>query len=86
MAVATRAIVQGNVLSVSTRKGSKVQDDGKSKPWEMVEVLIVGESCLAMATLDKGLEPPAVGEVVTAQIEVGVFRGQDSVRVISWLA
>lgn len=80
MAVATRAIIEGTVQAVSTRSGTN--DKG---PWTMTEVLVIGENSLAMGTLDKGLGAPKIGDKVRAQIEVGVYKGDDSVRIMAWL-
>lgn len=87
MAVKTLAIAQGTVMRVEGREGTSTNKDGTSRPWKMVDVLIVGDNTLCQAGLSRDLvnAPPSVGDVVTAQIEVGVYRDDDSVQIVKWL-
>lgn len=87
MAVKTLAIAQGAVMRVEGREGTSTNADGTVRPWKMINVLIVGENTLCQAGLARDLvnAPPSVGDVVTAQIEVGVYRDDDSVQIVKWL-
>lgn len=83
MAVKTLAIAQGAIMRVEGREGTR----GDGTPWKMVNVLIVGDNTLCQGTLARDLmgNVPSVGDVVAAQIEVGVYRDDDSVQIVKWL-
>lgn len=81
MAVKTLAIVEGAVMRIEKRSG-KTKDD---KDWAMTQVLIVGDDTLCQATLARGVTEPGQGEYIRAQIEVGVYRDDDSVTLVKYL-
>ncbi len=82
MAVATKAIVEGSVLAISKKSGVSKKS---GEAYEMIEVLIIGEFCLANCTLDKGVKLPEVGQKVRARVEVSVYGGEDQTRLLGWL-
>ena len=83
MAVATRAIIEGQVMSVDVRSGVSKKT---GEPYSMTEVLVIGPDTLCVGTLAVGVPAPKPGDKVRARIEVGVYGGQDSARVLAWLA
>jgi len=80
MAVKTQALVEGTVMRTQTRSGTK---DGNA--WSMTNLLIIGDKCLADATVARGLEVPPDGTLVRGVLEIGVYRDDDSVTVVEWL-
>lgn len=81
MAVKTLAIIEGVCMRVENRSGTTT----KGEAWAMTSVLIVGDDTLCQATLARGLSAPGVGEMIRAQVEIGVYRDDDSVTLVKYL-
>lgn len=82
MAVATKAIVEGQVVSVNVRKGVSKRT---SEKYEMIEVLIIGENTLANCTLGQGVNAPEVGAKVRGRVVISVYGQEDQTKLEAWL-
>lgn len=84
MAISSKVIVKGSAVRIETREG-KTKDD---KPWKRHNVLIVGPACIAEVTFqgDGALKLPEVNKPVELLVEVDVFRDDDTLRAIEYLA
>lgn len=83
MAVKTNAIIEGIVSRVSVRSYAAIE--GKREAGTMTDVLVVGDYTLAMCTLGRGVATPALGEFITALVEIDVFREDDSVKIVQYI-
>lgn len=81
MAVKTLAIIEGAVMRIEKRSGKTT----KGEAWAMTEVLVIGDDTLCQATLGRGVTEPGQGEYIRAQVEIGVYRDDDSVTLVKYL-
>jgi len=77
MSVATRVLVQGNVVQRSERKGVSKQT---GEVWERVDVLIFGPNCVAEVGFrgEAVKQAPALNAGVLMKCQVGVYRDDDT--------
>lgn len=88
MAVKTRAIISGTVLSVTTREGMTKGDPDKGvkpKPYRIVTALVVGPNTLIECTIDDALTDPTEGEVIQGEVVIDVYRAEDQARLVKYL-
>lgn len=81
MAVKTQAIVEGYVQRIKERSGTT--KDGRD--WSRTEVTVIGDVCLANATLGDDIKGIGKGQYIRALIEIGVYRDDDSVVIVELL-
>lgn len=82
MAVKTNAIIQGVVARVSKRD-IPAKDDRAAMSF--TNLLVVGDYTLADVTLGRGVEAPGVGQMITALVEVDVYRQDDQITLIEYI-
>jgi len=83
MAIASKVTVTGNVIRIDTRSGKR-KSDGEA--YTINTALIVGPANLAEVTIPDALELPVVGKAVSLLVEVNVFRDDDQLRALEYLA
>lgn len=83
MSIATRLVIDGNVANISTRE---VTVKATGEKLTFTNVLVVGPNCLADCTLGNDVAVPEMGKRIQAQVEVGVYRDDDQIRLVKYLA
>lgn len=83
MAIASKVTVTGNVVRIDTRSGKRKSDGADYK---INTALIVGQHNLAEVTIPDNLDLPPVGKPVSLLVEVNVFRDDDQLRALEYLA
>lgn len=84
MSVASRVIVEGKVIQTSSRSINPKSDPTKTIVFR--NALIVGDACIADIAFPDGVELPKEGTSIRAQVEVGTFRDDDTLRLVQYLA
>lgn len=85
MSVASKVIVAGNVMDVSTRGGVSAKT---GEVWSTTRALVFGgEGVVAEVSYrgENGSQAPQVGQSITALVEVGVYRDDDSLDFVKYL-
>lgn len=86
MSVATKVIVEGTVVDVTSRSGVSKQT---GEVWERRTVLVFGDNGTGVVAeigiRDAKLGVPEIGTKVRALCEVGVYRDDDNLDLIRYV-
>ena len=85
MSVASKVIVAGQVMDVQTRGGVSAKT---GETWSTTRVLIFGGDGVVAEVSYRGENSsavPALGATITALVEVGVYRDDDSLDFVKYI-
>lgn len=82
MAVKTTAIIEGTVIRQTVRD---LPAKGDRAAMQFVNVLVVGDNCMADARVGRDLVPPKQGEKIRARVVVDTYRDDDQITIEAYL-